>query len=1150
MFRVPGPAVAEFGAFNKRKGFKNMKKWLVGLLAAGLCAASAVAATVTDTLNYAFTGISGTGYAEWSGKTSESDAVYAGQSGGANNSIQLRSNNSNSGIVTTKSGGKAKKVTVTWEGNTQSGRTLTVYGQNSAYSQATDLYNASSQGTSLGTIVCGTSTELTISGDYEFIGMRSASGAMYLSEVKIDWEVASSDQSVTLNPAGPIEAEVGDEVIITATADGFSGDVNWSWTGSGTPDGNRFTVDTSAAVEAATVTATATYGTDETASQSVTVTVVAPPPPSVTLEASATEVEVGDVVTVTATAANFSGEVTWEWAGDGSAVGNVFTVDTSVAGDHLIMVEATCGDESADAEVTITVKEPGVEEDYALVSSLDELSDGTAVILTDEGSNYALPATISGSVFGVTPVAPVNDVISTDDASIVWTLVSDGNGHFSLYSADAGKYAGHGGGGSSNSGQLQDDAFPHAIELDGGLFVFTATTADSSGNYRTLQFNQNGTNPRFAYYKGTQTDLKIYAKSTPPVVEPTVTLEASATEVEIGEEVTITATAENFDAPASDLIWEWKVGETVDPTQVGTTFTWAPSAAGSYTVTATATDGDNIDDDSVTITVNNLPTAHEIVVDAGEHGNAYADVETAYEGATVTLTVEPAPGYGLDTLTAKELTSEAPVAVDPDTLTFVMPDDDVYVEVTFKEVVTYTLVESADDVVVGADYVIVASGNGFTEALKNAANGTRIGTEAVTVSDDGKTIENPSDAIIWQIKPGVHKGQRGLFNAAANVYAAAPATAGNNAQLLADGTDDLAQWTIDFSAQSEVKIYSVSYDDRYLQRNNTAGNHFFATYSSAQATPRLYRADSTEVQTVTFDPNGGTYYDDMLTMKYVKGGQYWGVWKPAAREGYKFLGWFDEDGARVQNGQIITEDDTRTFTAQWVQLQTVTFDANGGTLRGMESKEFRCDGVYAGFAKPIRDGYTFMGWFSEDGERVLNGEAVTDDAERTLYAHWGQTVRFDGNGGTVRQEARTFDTAGVYAGFSMPTRDGWTFLGWFDENDQRVKNGEDVTEDGERTLYAHWKESATSLSISGFSVASRSAPAARDARSGGGQAVNLRFETVAGFVYEVQWVSALDGDWTVLKRWTAEDGVSEVTVTVPADSPSGFLRLAMFDEVE
>lgn len=149
---------------------------------------------VTDVLNQEFTGITGTSYSEWSGKTGTSGAVYAGQCAGGNESIQLRSNNNNSGVVTTSSGGKVKKITITWNSSTTNGRTLNVYGKKSAYTAATDLYNTSSQGTLIGTIVCGTSTELTIGDDYEYIGFRSASGAMYLSEVQIEWEPESSDK--------------------------------------------------------------------------------------------------------------------------------------------------------------------------------------------------------------------------------------------------------------------------------------------------------------------------------------------------------------------------------------------------------------------------------------------------------------------------------------------------------------------------------------------------------------------------------------------------------------------------------------------------------------------------------------------------------------------------------------------------------------------------------------------------------------------------------------------------------------------------------------------------------------------------------------------------------------------------------------------
>ena len=185
---------------------------------------------VTDDLTRATTGVTNgsTTYSNWSGKTVTSDAVYAGNSAGGNNAIQLRSNNSNSGIVTTASGGKAKKVTVTWHSETAAGRTLNIYGKNSAYSDATDLYS-SSQGTLLGTIVKGTSTELTISGDYEYIGMRSSSGAMYLTSVSIMWSSGSGGGSTTYD-SDPDDCHcTGNLATPSVTATPSDGTITLTW---------------------------------------------------------------------------------------------------------------------------------------------------------------------------------------------------------------------------------------------------------------------------------------------------------------------------------------------------------------------------------------------------------------------------------------------------------------------------------------------------------------------------------------------------------------------------------------------------------------------------------------------------------------------------------------------------------------------------------------------------------------------------------------------------------------------------------------------------------------------------------------------------------------------------------------------------------
>ena len=157
-----------------------------------LLVAPGTTSTVTDELTYDVIGVKGTNYSPWSNLTVTSDAIYAGNSAGGNSAIQLRTKDSNSGIVTTTSGGKLKKVTVKWNGNTANDRTLDIYGKNTPYTEVSNLYGANTQGTKIGSIVCGTSTELTISDDYTFIGLRSNSGAMYLDKITIEWETGST----------------------------------------------------------------------------------------------------------------------------------------------------------------------------------------------------------------------------------------------------------------------------------------------------------------------------------------------------------------------------------------------------------------------------------------------------------------------------------------------------------------------------------------------------------------------------------------------------------------------------------------------------------------------------------------------------------------------------------------------------------------------------------------------------------------------------------------------------------------------------------------------------------------------------------------------------------------------------------------------
>ncbi len=264
------------------------KFWLrVGMIVAVMTTAlagTAWAETVVDVLNQQWTGVTGTTYSNWTNKTATSSAVYAGNCAGGNNSIQLRSDKSNSGIVTTTSGGKVKKVTVEWNAATATDRVLDIYGKNTAYTNATDLYNNSNQGTKLGSITFdgkqGTG-EVTVSNDYEYIGLRSSSGAMYLKSITITWEtggstapsISADDVDVAYNAtSGSISYTLTNEVTGGSMTAATTSD--WLTVGTVANGSVPFTcsTNTTKVARTATVTLTYTYNTSETVTKNVTVT--------------------------------------------------------------------------------------------------------------------------------------------------------------------------------------------------------------------------------------------------------------------------------------------------------------------------------------------------------------------------------------------------------------------------------------------------------------------------------------------------------------------------------------------------------------------------------------------------------------------------------------------------------------------------------------------------------------------------------------------------------------------------------------------------------------------------------------------------------------------------------------------------------------
>lgn len=142
--------------------------------------------------------------------------------------------------------------------------------------------------------------------------------------------------------------------------------------------------------------------------------------------------------------------------------------------------------------------------------------------------------------------------------------------------------------------------------------------------------------------------------------------------------------------------------------------------------------------------------------------------------------------------------------------------------------------------------------------------------------------------------------------------------------------------------------------------------------------------------------------------------------------------------------------------------KTVQFNPNGGTV-DTKSKKVTIGKTYGTLPTPTRTGYDFDGWYTREsgGTKVTATTSVGTNPPTTLYAHWiakKYTVTLDANGGTVSMASRTATYGSEYPALPAPTREGYTFDGWYTQKTGGTKVDEDttVTTAANHTLYAHW----------------------------------------------------------------------------------------------
>ena len=202
--------------------------------------------------------------------------------------------------------------------------------------------------------------------------------------------------------------------------------------------------------------------------------------------------------------------------------------------------------------------------------------------------------------------------------------------------------------------------------------------------------------------------------------------------------------------------------------------------------------------------------------------------------------------------------------------------------------------------------------------------------------------------------------------------------------------------------------------------------------------------------TVTFDVNEG----NELTVKeiIVTFDNKYGVLPEASKEGYKFIGWFDEKNEIVTNESTVKIPKNHTLVAQWTNKNyTITFNFGNGTA--VENiLEFGGSIPYPENGDMTKEGHTFNGW-DEDYENM-------PASDLTITAQWipnEYTVTFDVNGGdelTEDDRKVVFDSG--YGELPEPNRTGYTFAGWFDERNEEITSETIVKVPKNHTLYAQW----------------------------------------------------------------------------------------------
>ena len=152
------------------------------------------------------------------------------------------------------------------------------------------------------------------------------------------------------------------------------------------------------------------------------------------------------------------------------------------------------------------------------------------------------------------------------------------------------------------------------------------------------------------------------------------------------------------------------------------------------------------------------------------------------------------------------------------------------------------------------------------------------------------------------------------------------------------------------------------------------------------------------------------------------------------------------------------------LTPSWVAEEyDVMLNLGGGTLPNNTNNTIRVTyaSKYGQLPTPIRIGYSFVGWFNSNDERITEDTIVTNSKAHEIYAKWNVNsyiITYDANGGTVTNKTKNVSYGNYVGDLEYPVKPGYIFAGWYlsTNDNKKITASDKYLFDTDITLKARW----------------------------------------------------------------------------------------------